>query len=404
MAKTTIRFWTSHVNPDITKWYDEELIPAFEAAHPDIEVEWLSLTWEERHEKIMTAFASGTAPDVIASGTEQIYDEVLSGLALPLDSFVEAWGEFDEYFPVAWENQTIGGHIYRVPTLLSARGIMYNKGHFRNIGLDPEKPPETWEYLAEAARKLTVREGKRTVRLGADLWAIHNFNQGFTYFLAQNGGKLISEDFRKAAFDGPEGLETANFMIELYKELQPVGTAALTTTGNIPFFPTEKISITVAIPQDVRNIENYAPDGFEAGFALPGRKQKAIQVYGNGIYITTQSKHPNEAWKLISFMMNEENQAKLNNYLFSINPRKSATDDPFVTSKPLLRAWYEPLMDYGVLFPILPEHARLHRALREEMEAACYNQKSPEQAIKDAANTWNGLLAEAEASGGLLTR
>ncbi len=403
-AKTTIRFWTSHVNPDISKWYDDEVIPAFEKLYPDIQVEWLSLTWEERHQKIMTAFAAGTAPDIIASGTEQIYDEVLNNLARPIDEFVEEWGEYDDYFQVAWDNQTMGGKIYRVPTVLSARGIMYNKGHFADVGLDPEAAPETWEELAAAAKKLNILRGKRTIRLGADLWPIHNFNQGFTYFLVQNGGDLLSPDNTKPVINTPEAIETAEFLVGLYRELQPDGTASLSTSGAIPVFPAGQVSITVANPQTVRDVEKYGARDLEVGFALPGRKQKAIHVFGNGIYITTQSKYPKEAWEFIKFLMSEENQAKFNNLLFSINPRKSAIDDPFVTSRPLLRDWYEPMDKYGKLFPIMPENARLHATLRQEIEAACYGQQTPEQAMKNAADKWAEILSEAAQMGGILSR
>ena len=58
------QFWTDPaVKPTI-----EAMVDAFEKANPGIKVELTDLTWANGHEKIVLAFSSGTAPDVIELG------------------------------------------------------------------------------------------------------------------------------------------------------------------------------------------------------------------------------------------------------------------------------------------------------------------------------------------------
>src|SRR5262249_59312701 len=44
--------------------------------------------------------------------------------------------------------------------------LYYNADQFREAGLDPDRPPQTWDDLVAAAKKLTKREGDRVTRWG----------------------------------------------------------------------------------------------------------------------------------------------------------------------------------------------------------------------------------------------
>ncbi|MCS7367921.1 MAG: ABC transporter substrate-binding protein [archaeon YNP-WB-062] len=398
----TLRFWTGHGSPDIDKWFDEVLIPQFEQAHPGVKVERLRVPWGELNEKIMTAFAAGTAPDIVFSGTEQIIDEAIKGLARPLNDYIKKWGEYKNFIPMAWKHETIGGKIYRVPIHISSRALMYNKTIFKQAGINPNTIPEKWEQIAELGKKLNLRDDKgNLIRLGADLWYTHQFCQGFYYFLYQNKGKIIADDFSKSLFNSEAGVETLQYFVNLFNELTPPNLPAL-PSGPIPNFAAGKIAIYVNTPQGISDLEKYAPKEFEFGIAFPFRKSRIIQLYVNGIYITTQSKNPDLAWEFIKFFASSDNLREFNNTYFTINPRKfgAKIDDPFIKQRPLLVAFYEQAQKIGIPYPIIPNYGTLqNRILKDAIDAALYKKMTPKQALEDAAKKWDASLEELRKEG-----
>ena len=81
-------------------------------------------------------------------------------------------------------------------------------------GLDPERPPRTWDELREAARKLTVREGGEVKQWGVTIsggW--HDWL--FEAFVRQNGGWLISPDWKQVNFTSQEAVGALEFWVDL---------------------------------------------------------------------------------------------------------------------------------------------------------------------------------------------
>ena len=65
--KTTVTWWQFWTDPRATPVI-RELVTTFEAQHPAIDIEVVDLTWAEGHQKIVVAFATGSAPDVLELG------------------------------------------------------------------------------------------------------------------------------------------------------------------------------------------------------------------------------------------------------------------------------------------------------------------------------------------------
>ena len=71
-----------------------------------------------------------------------------------------------DFWPALHANAVVDGELYGVPFHNSTPLLYYNVDHFKEAGLDPDKPPRTWAELVDAAKKLTKREGDRS-RAGA---------------------------------------------------------------------------------------------------------------------------------------------------------------------------------------------------------------------------------------------
>ncbi len=67
----------------------------------------------------------------------------------------------DQFWPALKPNAVIDGKVYGIPYQNSAPLMYYSVDAFKDAGLDPEKPPETWADWVDAAKKLTKADGSR---------------------------------------------------------------------------------------------------------------------------------------------------------------------------------------------------------------------------------------------------
>ena len=65
---TVVKFWGLGNEGEMVK----SLIPEFERRHPGIKIELQQIPWTAAHEKLLTAFAGGSLPDVFQLGNTWI--------------------------------------------------------------------------------------------------------------------------------------------------------------------------------------------------------------------------------------------------------------------------------------------------------------------------------------------
>jgi len=96
---------------------------------------------------ILQVFEVGTATMMYAKGAVKPVQEMSEEAGDPIDpaGFIGA---------VAGYYASADGKLVSMPFNSSTPVFYYNKDAYKKAGLDPEKPPRTWEELAEASRKL----------------------------------------------------------------------------------------------------------------------------------------------------------------------------------------------------------------------------------------------------------
>lgn len=115
--------------------------------------------FSESFEKAMKAHKEGTGPHLL-----QVMDIATQTMILQPKSFVPVHDLFEKYAPEIKEDNYIDvirnfysssdGKMLSFPWNTSTAALYYNKNAFREVGLDPEKPPQTWEELEKACEKL----------------------------------------------------------------------------------------------------------------------------------------------------------------------------------------------------------------------------------------------------------
>ncbi|MBM3211882.1 ABC transporter substrate-binding protein [Candidatus Poribacteria bacterium] len=182
----------------------QAMVDAFNKSQDEIFVHYINTSQVDR--KSMLAIIGHDPPDVVGLWANNVPPFAASGGLLQLDDLMKSSGlDKDRYIPNYLKLGTYEDKVYALPTTPSSLGLYYNKKHFREAGLDPEKPPRTTEELDRYADALNIfgKDG-RPIRMGflptEPGW--FNWTWGF-YF----GGKLFDEEKELITADDPKNIE-----------------------------------------------------------------------------------------------------------------------------------------------------------------------------------------------------
>jgi raffinose/stachyose/melibiose transport system substrate-binding protein len=140
-GKLTIESWR---NDDATIWKDK-IIPAFQASHPDIIVEFTPTAPKEYNAALNARLEGGTAGDIITcrpfDASLELYNKGhLAGL-----NDLASMANFSDVAKSAWTTDD-GSTTFCVPMGSVIHGFIYNKDIFQELGLSEPKTEE--EFLA----------------------------------------------------------------------------------------------------------------------------------------------------------------------------------------------------------------------------------------------------------------
>jgi multiple sugar transport system substrate-binding protein len=387
----TLNWWQFWTNPEV-KPTILELIQQFEKENPNIKVNLTDLTWSDGHEKIVVAFGSGTAPDVLELGSDWVpefsYQDVL------LDVTFEAEKIKKEF--LMWEPATIGNptdaspKIFGFPWILDTRVLFYNKDLMKKAGLNPENPPKTWDELLEYCEAVN-RLKPDAYGFGANSAERHRLYKKFLPFLWANGGRILSEDPREPEINSSEGVQA----LEFYKKLTQNGmidTQAMLDEA----FKHNKIGFVISggwLLNDLR--KNYPELNF--GICLmpkpeSDRGTSASFAGGEFLVINRKTKNPFEALELIKFLIQKDNCLKVCQAIGSGFPSaKGVSSDPYYMENPDLLVFQEQLK-FAISPPPHPKWVYIEESIEKAVEEVMYDKKSPQDALDEAKSEIDKLL------------
>lgn len=200
-----------------------EVIANFNKVCPNITVVNAVQSWDGREQLVATTVAGSEAPNLIMTSRTETYKFAYQELIEPIDGYVQASGIDPASIFYAGElgNQVFEGKLYTMP-MPTAGGIsglyLYNKEMFRQAGLDPDSPPQTWQELEAVTQVITEMDAFGIVKLGANILLVNDLSSSFAYWLYTNDGQLFSDDGRTVQFNSPQGVETLEWMVHFVDE------------------------------------------------------------------------------------------------------------------------------------------------------------------------------------------
>jgi len=390
-----VEFWTMQLQPKFTDYFNQ-LIATFEQQNQNIKVRWVDVPWSDMERKILTAVSAKTAPDVV---------NLNPGFASQLAQR-NAWLELDtkvpqevrqQYLPNIWSANTLNGKTFGLPWYLTARVLIYNNDLLKQAGVT--KPPATYTELAQVAKQVKDKTGKyaffATLVPEDSAEVLESF--------VQMGVKLV-DDQGNAAFNTPAGKAAFQYWVDLYKsELLPQEALTQGHRHAIELYQQGETALLASGPEFLDTIAKNAPTIAKASASAPqitgqtGKKNVAVM----DLVIPKATDQPEAALKFAQFVTNNENQlsfAKAANVLPSTlkaledNHFKSAGDQASAVDQARIVSASQ-MKDADVLVPAMKNVKDLQRAIYDNLQAAMLGEKSVDQAIADAAQTWNQARA-----------
>ena len=198
----------------------ENVIADFESENPGIKIVETRTNWADAPSQVMTSIMGGTPPDLIMCNPAMLAQFRGIGAFEDLTDRIPA--EFiDRLLPSAKAIITTPDGTYDgMPQEGTTYTLFYRKDLFEEAGLDPDKPPRTWDELLEIGKKLTKdTNGDGIMDQYAYGWPVsaENANNYWINWMQQAGsGVSVYEDGKWVSkLDGPEALAGTKFMVDL---------------------------------------------------------------------------------------------------------------------------------------------------------------------------------------------
>ena len=385
-------FYPVAVGGPITKLIDA-FAADFEKENPSIKVRPIYAgTYQETIVKALTAHKSGTPPVMSVLLSTDMFTMIDEEAIVPFDTFIKTDDDrkwLQGFFPGFMENSQTGGKTWGIPFQRSTVVLYWNKELFRDAGLDPEKPPKTWEEQLDFARKLT----KRDAAGNTTQWGIQIPSSGFPYWLFQGlttqaGAILANAAGDKTDFANPEVVEALQYWVDLAQKhkVHPPGIVEWGTTPR-DFFE-RKVAMMWTTTGNLTNVRANAKFAFGVA-VLPAGKKPGSPTGGGNFYLSKKASLAEQeaAFKFIRWITTPERAAQwsADTGYVAVTPTsyETAAMKKYVADFPQALVARDQLPT-AVAELSTHENQRVTKALNDGLQAALTGAKPPAQAMADA--------------------
>jgi len=281
-------------------------------------------SYEDTMQKLVASMVAGNLPHIAQIEQSRI-GQFLDGDAFQnLDEFINKDPEFkatlSDFFPRFLAANTFYGKLYGFPLNTSTPLLYINRDVFRAAGLDPNKPPRTWEEVYEAAKAVKkLGPDYYGYRLGDDDWILESYAWQF-------GGDIVSEDGMKVLLDSPGTIDAWKFFQKGLRESVFVYT--IPEQGNAMDL-SGKVAMVCRSTGSLAYMIQNAKFDLGATF-MPYQVKKATPIGGANIYMF-KNKPQNEkqaAWEFMKFVTATPNTKKWSLATGYMASRVSAYESP----------------------------------------------------------------------------
>jgi multiple sugar transport system substrate-binding protein len=266
-AGIELTYWT-HEDPNRTE-IENRYISEFEKANPGVTIKRVTNPSKKMAELILTAFAANQGPDIFNLQIEDEYAYIVNKRLAPVDHKAAGYASveaiYKAYIPKVLDPVTFEGSLYGLPLELTNWCLYVNDRVFKSAGLDPDKDyPKTWEEVVTVSEKIAMRKGEIIERRGFD-FRYPYYLVSLVPMVEQLGGKLISDDGKKAIINDQAWIKFLEFMKEWGPNGKNLGSPTYTNARKLFNKDNNDIAMCMSGLYQVGRIRKDNPEFYDSG-------------------------------------------------------------------------------------------------------------------------------------------
>ncbi|MFR9775349.1 extracellular solute-binding protein [Micromonospora sp. MS34] len=381
-----ITFWHAYsADSQEVKALREVIIPGFKAKHPGTEVVEVAVPYDTLHQKLITAAAGGTLPDVVRSDIGWVPELAKLGVLERLDKAMPDYQSFaDKVFPGALTTNRYKGGYYGLPLDTNTRVLMYNADTLAKAGV--AGPPKTFDELKALGDKLAGSKTAAFTDNGLSGWNV-------LPWIWSAGGDITDPDYTKATgyLNSPQTLAGVQLLFDLYGKGQ-LGKGVLGGTGAVPNdqgLVKGQYATIMDGPWMFPIFASTFPDFKLRTSPVPAGPGGSISVVGGeDVVVMKSSANKALALEFTRYLLSDEAQLAMakvgqmsvlkNLDVTSVDPNYAPFVEQLKTAKPR---------------PVVPAWPKIDDLLQKKLQAAFRGEMTLQQALDSAAAEIDKLLA-----------
>lgn len=374
------------------------IVEEFNKSNPNIKVEIEYVAYDALHDKITTAMAS-TPPAYDVFLVDDIWYAEFAKAGYILDVTDRITQDMrSKIFAAAWDITTVNGKVYGMPWLLDEKYFYYNEELLNQAGFTA--PPQTWEELVEQAK---VIKEKGIVEFPI-VWSWGQYEAAicdWVTLLYGNGGRLVDEN-GQPVFNDEIGVKTLTWMLQTIEE-------GITNPASVSY-----------VEEDVRNVFSQGQAVFATNWvymydlvnfnteqsqvtgkikmalmpAFAGSGVKSATINGSmGFSVAATSPNKDAAWKYIEFLTSEDIQNRYSAHLLPIWQTSYQGENlaklmSYTPANAVTVPMFNEQFPFAHVRPKVPYYPEASKALQLALQLALTKQKTPKEALDEAAAKW----------------
>jgi sn-glycerol 3-phosphate transport system substrate-binding protein len=413
----TIDLWHSEVGSNVETL--DRLVDQFNASQGEVTVRTsFQGTYDEAAAKLIASLGTEQVPAVVLPNESQTQRMIDSGAVAPIQEFIDEEDyDLSDIDEKALQYFTVEDKLWALPFAGEMALLYYNKVTFREVGLDPEKPPKDLEELREYSEKIFKRDASGNVVRSGIALDIHGW---LSTIIADHGDLWVDQNnghdgrATKVLFDN----DTGRWFFQWWHDMVDSGLAF--NVGRNPNYVDNFLAIAsgrAAMALSYAGALRSVVDALEAGEpgaagvefgvsqvpGVPGGKgYNTFSVYAMWIMNQRPEQEQQAAWKFIKWLAEPEQQAEWFAGTGYLPVSLSAVDLPAAQDLVAKYPLFKVVFDLYQNTPVTPATAGAILGPADQVaeltytaeEAMLVGGKDPAQALADAAAKADETIAE----------
>ncbi|MBI3972095.1 MAG: extracellular solute-binding protein [Chloroflexi bacterium] len=261
--------------------------------------------------KFQSTLAAGDVPDVARLKEIWVFEAYLKGAMQSLDGYFKTDKDFNaaDLLPLYQDNFKYKGNSYAVAREVSIIVGYYNKANFVEFGLDPEKPPTTYEQFREFARRTT----KAAATPEASKWGFQVYEYGTREFvllwpllhMRRFGAEFWNKDKTAIVLNTPTHVEVMSLFIDMINKDRSTVPPGVQVDGGRTG---GKIAMWEQGTWDIPILPSRFPDLRFGVFPWPKKVNQGHVALAGSSAMTKASKDHDATWEFIKWWNAPDNQ------------------------------------------------------------------------------------------------